>query len=526
MDSAQAAQNALECVLEAKPNEKVTILCDDTHAEVGKAFEQGAKNLHADTTLVILKTSSTAYRQEIPPELTPHLTTERADIYINLLRGTREETPFRIKLIHSQTSDGKTRLGHCPGVTLDMLTDGALTLTAEEHRQMQRFAAHLMAKLKDAVKLEIRTPVGTHLTLSVKDRPFYTDTMLDWKLMKWMNLPTGEVIVAPVEDSLEGKLVCDLAIGGIGPVKTPVTLKVKGGKVDAVTCSDAEVLRRVQNSLHTDAMAKVVGEFAFGINPKARFVEEFLETEKMYGTIHIAFGDNTDMPGGQNNSANHMDLMMDKPTVTAQTAAGSKTRLLLDGAFQTPPEPDGEKLPISEVYTGLRSQTIFKTAGWWEAVVRFESPGKRQVGLYLWQKRGGAWKTQKTSSGSATPRNGAKSGPPWTTWQTNGSPNKRAAWKKELQIIFPLRALFLPELVCGLWDRRRSRLFCRFPGKTRVLFLQKLSVRLFCPLLPPSFCLCLAYFLHSTFSPLFRFKRNSRLERTALFFFVFFSVFY
>ena len=27
--------------------------------------------------------------------------------------------------------------------------------------------------------------------------------------MKWMNLPTGEVIVAPQEDSLEGKLVFD-----------------------------------------------------------------------------------------------------------------------------------------------------------------------------------------------------------------------------------------------------------------------------------------------------------------------------
>jgi hypothetical protein len=396
MDSAQAAQNALECVLEVKANEKITIICDDTRAEIGKAFEQGAKNLHANTTLVILKTSPAVFRQEIPPELISHLTTERANIYINLLRGTREETPFRINLIHSQTRDGKTRLGHCPGVTLDMLTEGALALTAEEHRQMQGFAMALMEKLKDAVKLEIRTPAGTHLTLSVKGRSFYTDTMMDWKLMKWMNLPTGEVIVAPVEDSLEGKLVCDLAIGGIGPVKTPVTLKVKGGKVDAVTCNDVEVLRRVQNSLHTDAMAKVVGEFAFGINPKARFVEEFLETEKMQATVHIAFGDNTDMPGGQNNSANHMDLMMGKPTVTAQIADGSKLKILVDGVFQTAqPESDvsgGETLPISEVYTVVSSQTIFKSDVWWEAVVLFEYHGKRQVGLYLWQKRGGVWK--------------------------------------------------------------------------------------------------------------------------------------
>ena len=41
------------------------------------------------------------------------------------------------------------------------------------------------------------------------------------------------------------------------------------------------------------------------------------------GTVHIAFGDNTDMPGGKNNSANHMDFMMGKPTVKAITEDGS-----------------------------------------------------------------------------------------------------------------------------------------------------------------------------------------------------------
>jgi leucyl aminopeptidase (aminopeptidase T) len=33
-----------------------------------------------------------------------------------------------------------------------------------------------------------------------------------------VNLPTGEVVVAPFEDSLEGKLVCGMAIGGTGPI--------------------------------------------------------------------------------------------------------------------------------------------------------------------------------------------------------------------------------------------------------------------------------------------------------------------
>lgn len=51
-----------------------------------------------------------------------------------------------------------------------------------------------------------------------------------------------------------------------------------------------------------------------------------------------------------------------------------------------------EKLPISEFYKVVEYVTIFKSQKWWEAVVIFESYGKRSIGLYLWQKRQDAWK--------------------------------------------------------------------------------------------------------------------------------------
>lgn len=397
MEAHKAAKNALRYALQAKKGEKLTIFCDDTKASVGEAFKKGAQTLQLNTKLIILKKDPDKARKEIPFELTEYLTAQRADIYVNLLQGDREETPFRIKLIHSITVDGKTRLGHCPGVTLDMLTQGALALKAKEHRQIQSFAKTLMERLQKAVRLEVTTPAGTQLNLSVKGRSFVTDTILDRKLTKWMNLPTGEVMVAPVEDSLEGKLVCDAAIGGIGSINTPVSMKVKNGKVDAVTSKNKEVLMKVQDSLHIDAMAKVVGEFAFGINSRARFSEEFLETEKKWGTVHVAFGDNLDMPGGKNNSANHMDFMMHKPTVNVIMQDGTSINILKDGEFQITEfektiEGAQEKLPVSEVYKVIDYITIYKTDLWWEAMVVFEIYGRRQIGMYLWQKRNGQWK--------------------------------------------------------------------------------------------------------------------------------------
>jgi len=330
MDAWEAARNALECVLEAKKDEKLVIFCDYVKMDVGGAFEKGALKLGLQTLLVTLKTDVNVFRKEIPQQIMEFLTNQRPDLYINLLRGIREETPFRIKLIQMETKDQKTRLGHCPGVTLDMLTEGALALTVEEHRKMQAFAEKLIEKLKQAVKVEIKSSSGTDATLSVEGRPFFTDTKIDWKLMKWMNLPTGEVIVAPVEDSLEGELICDMAVGGIGPIKSPLEITIEKGKASNVFSADAQALRKVNESLKTDKWSSIVGEFAIGINPKARFVEEFLEAEKMLGTIHVAFGNNSDMPGGKNKSKNHMDFLMSKPSIKIFSKDGSSANLQME----------------------------------------------------------------------------------------------------------------------------------------------------------------------------------------------------
>ncbi len=200
---------------------------------------------------------------------------------------------------------------------------------------MQSFAKNLIQRLSDAARVNITNPAGTNLSLSVKQRPFFTDTIIDRKTMKWMNLPTGEVIVAPVEDSLEGELVCDMAAGGIGPIEKLVRLAVKHGKVQSSSSEDPKVLRRVKDSLNTDENSSTVGEFAFGVNPKARFTKEFLEAEKMFGTIHIAFGNNSDFPGGKNPSKNHLDFLLSKPSVRIFNADGSSTDVLVNGVFRS-----------------------------------------------------------------------------------------------------------------------------------------------------------------------------------------------
>ena len=330
MDAIGAARNALACVLEARRGERLTVICDEALGPVGEAFAGAGLGLGLWTRLVTLPAEGRP-RHEIPLAAHTAVVENTSDIFINILRGGADETPFRIALTRLEKRR-RVRLGHCPGITLDMLTEGALALGEGDYRELQGRAGELMAELQGATAVRIRTHDGTDLRFSVAGRAFFTDTLLNWETLKWMNLPVGEVIVGPVETSAEGRLVCTTAVGGLGLLEEPITLKVSRGRVVSIACRDAVVRKAVERVQATDAMAGRIGEFAFGLNKMARLIPDFLETEKMGGTVHVAFGNNADYPGGRNNSRTHQDFLMARPTVTVEFGKLKKD-ITRDGKF-------------------------------------------------------------------------------------------------------------------------------------------------------------------------------------------------
>jgi leucyl aminopeptidase (aminopeptidase T) len=57
-----------------------------------------------------------------------------------------------------------------------------------------------------------------------------------------------------------------------------------------------------------------VAEFGIGINPRAKITGNVLEDEKVLGTIHIAFGDNSGF-GGRIKVPSHQDGIVKNPDV-------------------------------------------------------------------------------------------------------------------------------------------------------------------------------------------------------------------
>jgi len=145
------------------------------------------------------------------------------------------------------------------------------------------------------------------------------------------NLSTGHQVKLPMDNG-EGQQ-WNRSPGNLYSKPVQITVAEKG-KVENVFSQDKEQMLRIKETFKTDRWADVVGEFAFGINPSARFVNEFLEAEKILGTVHLAFGANMDMPGGKNPSSNHMDLLFSSPTVKITKEDGKKVMILEDGCFK------------------------------------------------------------------------------------------------------------------------------------------------------------------------------------------------
>jgi len=124
------------------------------------------------------------------------------------------------------------------------------------------------------------------------------------------NMPGGEIFMAPVRESLNGKISFDFPAVRDGKEVTDIELVFKDGQVVTAKASKNEDF--LKEMLATDANASYVGELGIGCNPKInKFTKSLLFDEKIGGTIHLALGAAYKDNGGGNDSAIHWDIVKD-----------------------------------------------------------------------------------------------------------------------------------------------------------------------------------------------------------------------
>jgi aminopeptidase len=321
-----AAREAMLHVLNTKPEEQVLVVTDNGCRTIGNAFADAAREIGASIETYYLPEFQRPLEKPLP-EMFDLL--KETDVVINAFVAMNDEIPFRIKWIKETIGDRNRRLGHAPGITEEMMTEGPMNVNYEE---MVGRAMTLLEMLKEAQTVHIITLAGTDITIDVEGRDFVTDVQI--APGKMGNLPAGEIFCAPAEDGANGLIVCDGVVGNVGPVTTPVVMHVQQGRLDKVESEDIDLAEKIKKFSAADDMAGVIGELGIGINPKARLTGNLLEDEKAYRTIHIAFGNNEEMPGGRNTSKVHRDYLFHAPTMTVTYIDGSQRMLIQGGVIQ------------------------------------------------------------------------------------------------------------------------------------------------------------------------------------------------
>jgi len=165
-----------------------------------------------------------------------------------------------------------------------------------DYNNLRRECDAALAKLAKVSTMEIKTGSDCALKLSCEGRAWHRDDGNG-------DFPSGEVYIAPIEDSAQGRLfIKKLYFEGI--VCDNIVLDFVDGKL---TNSNNDNFNEILSNLPENA--NVLCEFGIGLNKKiSELTGCNVFDEKAFGTCHIGIGNNM-MFGGQSNAHYHNDLV-------------------------------------------------------------------------------------------------------------------------------------------------------------------------------------------------------------------------
>lgn len=289
-DLARGAQIVLADCLGAREGESLLVLTDPSRRGIGEALYRKGQELGLRSHLLIMPETEISGAE--PPALVAAAMKE-AQIVV---------CPTRYSLTHTtarrEAAERGARVATMPGITEEMFGAGAITA---DYREVARLSDQVTEILSRGRWARIEKE-GRVLEMSLEGREGISSNGLYHRPGSSGNLPTGEAYIAPVEGTAQGSVIIDGSLGGLGVVTGPLEVHFDKGLAVDFSGPDADWLRERLSS----PQARNLAELGVGTNRKARLIGNLLEDEKVYGTIHIAFGSNATF-GGTVSAGVHID---------------------------------------------------------------------------------------------------------------------------------------------------------------------------------------------------------------------------
>lgn len=286
--------------LAIKDGECILIITDDSRRALAGQFLEAATECGYATELATVPIPE-VHGIEPPAAVARQMLA--ADVVLIITAKSLSHTKARV-----DATEKGARIATMSGVTEDILR----RFSEVDLPQMKARTNALADILDRGASVLLTSERGTELTFSIAGRIAHgrKASIFD-QPGYWGNIPCGEAFIAPVEDSVNGKLVVDASIAGIGLVDRTTSFSIAAGKIAGIEGGAAA--RQIESLLDHPAKRQVA-EFGIGTNDKARITGTTIEDEKALGTCHIAFGNNRFF-GGTNEVSFHVDCVMRAPTI-------------------------------------------------------------------------------------------------------------------------------------------------------------------------------------------------------------------
>ncbi len=294
----EISKNVLQNCLGLKENETFLVVADEVKKELAESLFEAGKLLGAESMIVVMKERSKSGEEPPAPIATAMA---NSNVVVCITKHSLTHTQAR-----KQAAAAGARLATMPGITEDMFLEGAISA---DYVKVKELTEKVTEILTEGQKVRIEKD-GCTLAFSIAGRNGVPSTGMYLNPGESGNLPSGEAYIAPMEGLAEGQIIIDGSIAGIGKLQSPLKVILEKGRIVDAEGPDATRLLQILG----DGDGRQLGEFGIGTNDKARITGVVLEDEKVYGTIHVAFGSNNTF-GGVVAAGVHIDGVVTKPTV-------------------------------------------------------------------------------------------------------------------------------------------------------------------------------------------------------------------
>lgn len=194
-----------------------------------------------------------------------------------------------------------TRYLYLAGTNEDYFCRGAVEADPAD---LDAFTRELHERLRTTDRVEVTGPHGTDVTFDIDGSRAHPFT----------GYPAGETPTCPIEETVDGTVVVDSYMMGVGLVDEPIRWEVSEGRVTEISGGRAADALRAFLAEHGDENSRMIGEFSMMTNPCARPNGIYIEHLTVGGGTHFAIGDGTSL-GGRYSSTLHLDGAQLQPSV-------------------------------------------------------------------------------------------------------------------------------------------------------------------------------------------------------------------